>query len=135
MYNTRTTYLFVYGTLLEDSKNEMSEFLSKHSEFVGRGFFCGKLYDVEEFPGAVLSDTLQDKVYGKIYEISEAEKVFSILDDYEGIESLETEKGLFKRVVVEAFLEAGHTVKTWVYLYNKSVLNLRLISSGNYLDS
>lgn len=134
MYITNTTFLFVYGTLLEKSNNDMSKFLNAHAEFVGKGYFNGKLYDVEEYPGAVLSKNINDKVYGSIYEISNAEKVFKVLDAYEGIDLPQTNNDLFKRVVVEAFYEGGRTVKTWVYIYNQPFHHLRLISSGRFIE-
>ncbi|MBD0832764.1 gamma-glutamylcyclotransferase family protein [Aestuariibaculum sediminum] len=129
----RRQYLFVYGTLLQDCNNEMSQFLQKHAEIVGHGYFCGKLYDVDEFPGAILSEDFSKKVYGNIYKLSNPELVFKVLDEYEGIGAEQTDLDLFKRVKVEAFTEAGHTLKTWVYIYNLPTNQLRLIPSGRYI--
>lgn len=135
MKQLKSKYLFVYGTLLQDCNNEMSQFLAKHAEFVGKGFFCGRLYDVDEFPGAVSSTDMSKKVYGSIYKIADQELVFKVLDEYEGIAAEQTDLDLFKRIIVEAYFEAGHTVKTWVYEYNLPTTNLRLIPSGRYLES
>jgi hypothetical protein len=39
-------YLFVYGTLLKDFDGYMSKFLEKKSDFIGTGYFNGKLFEV-----------------------------------------------------------------------------------------
>jgi gamma-glutamylcyclotransferase (GGCT)/AIG2-like uncharacterized protein YtfP len=120
-------YLFVYGTLMVDADNNMSRFLIKHSEFIEKGYFCGKLYKVNNFPGAVLSDNTSDKVYGSVYKITNKDHVFKVLDAYEGVE-----ENLFKRVIINAFLNPK-SISTWVYLYNQPTKHLKLIASGDYL--
>ena len=37
-------YLFVYGSLLKGQNNKMADLLRIHSEFLGDGFFNGKLF-------------------------------------------------------------------------------------------
>ncbi|WP_027137379.1 gamma-glutamylcyclotransferase family protein [Gaetbulibacter saemankumensis] len=133
MLESAVNYLFVYGTLMQDVENEMSQFLKKHSTFVGKGNFQGSLYEVAGYPGAILSENETYKVYGDLFIIQDAEYVFSILDPYEGIEESTIETDLYKREVVDVILESGVLVKAWVYLYNLEVTNLRLIPSGYYL--
>jgi hypothetical protein len=43
--------LFVYGTLLQDAKNPVADFLREYSELIGRGYFKGELYDIGSYPG------------------------------------------------------------------------------------
>lgn len=124
-----TDYLFVYGSLLKNAKNEISVFLSFHAKLLGKAYFYGKLFDVSWFPGAVLSLDTTEKVYGSVYEITEVTKVFEVLDEYEGV----AEK-LFKRVKVEAYLESENMLETWVYVYNHSTDRLKHIVSGDYLQ-
>lgn len=121
-------YLFVYGTLLQDTNNEMSRFLSNHSRFVSKGYFNGKLYEVNQYPGAILSDYSRDKVYGSLFKITNIHRVFEVLDEYEGVV-----EGLFKRTIINAFLP-NKTVLSWVYLYNQPITHLQIITSGDYLN-
>ncbi|GAA3585413.1 gamma-glutamylcyclotransferase [Snuella lapsa] len=128
------SYLFVYGTLLKGCDNEMSQFLAEHSHFVEKGFFYGKLYEVDGYPGAILSTNPVDKVYGSVYKVLDAEMVFKSLDDYEGIDISVSERDLYKRLRVKVYMESGVSLQTWVYIYNLSTLGLQLIPSGKYLQ-
>ncbi|MGC1205701.1 MAG: gamma-glutamylcyclotransferase family protein [Flavobacteriaceae bacterium] len=129
-----STYLFVYGTLLKDIDNEMSRFLASHSVFVSKGYFSGKLYLVDWFPGAILSDDTEDRVFGSIFEIKNPIVVFNVLDDYEGIGKHNPKPHLFNREIITIFLENKTKLKSWVYLYNHSTKNLKRIISGNFLN-
>ncbi|KAA5822285.1 gamma-glutamylcyclotransferase [Algibacter amylolyticus] len=127
-------YLFVYGTLLKDTtNNEMSKFLDTHAEFLGRGYFKGRLYKVAWYPGAVNSDNESDKVYGALFKLNNFDSVFKVLDAYEGISENDPDSSLFKRELVTAFLDDGRTLKTWVYLYNQLLDGLPCIESGDFL--
>ncbi|MCF7560151.1 gamma-glutamylcyclotransferase [Sabulilitoribacter multivorans] len=121
-------YLFVYGTLLQDINNEMSRFLANHSQFVSNGYFNGKLYEVNQYPGAILSDSTTGKVYGSLFKITNSHRVFEVLDVYEGVA-----EGLFKRAIINTFLP-NKTVLSWVYLYNQPTTHLQIITSGDYLN-
>lgn len=113
----------------------MSKFLAAHSQFIGKGYFYGKLYQVTWFPGAVLSVNTSSKVYGMVFKIENPEGVFIVLDDYEGIGEHYPEPQLFKKVFTTAYLEDGTTLKTRVYLYNLPVNGLKQITSGDYLNN
>lgn len=126
-------YLFVYGTLMQDFKNEMSKFLVSHSQFISNGYFNGKLFEVDGFPGAILSENKEDKVYGSIFKLNDNEFIFKVLDVYEGIDATSKVPDLYKRNIITAFLENGELLQTWVYLYNLSTTNLIQITSGKYV--
>jgi len=112
----------------------MSKFLDKNSEFVGEGYFIGKLFKVSWYPGAVLSKTPSERVYGHIFKIHDYDKTFKILDDYEGVGDASTEyPNEFRRELIETFLNDGTILRTWVYLYINPTEHLRLIASGDYL--
>ena len=125
---SKTNYLFVYGTLLGDVNHEMSSFLAQHSKFVAKGYFRGKLYKIDWYPGAVLSDFYTDKVYGSIHKISNSRTVFQVLDDYEGVNDY-----LYKRQLIDVFLDTETSIKSWVYLYNRPISNAEQISSGDFM--
>ncbi|WP_242204207.1 gamma-glutamylcyclotransferase family protein [Aestuariivivens insulae] len=124
---SETNYLFVYGTLLNKANNDMSQFLGQHAMLVGKGYFYGELYLVDWYPGAVKSKQATDKVYGTIYKISEANLVFKVLDDYEGVQ-----EGLYDRVLMDVFIDADTVLNCWVYLYSQPTSNLKRIDSGDF---
>lgn len=126
-------YLFVYGTLQKEAGNEMSKFLAQHSKIVGRGFMLGKLYKISWFPGVVKSDDKNDRVYGTVFKLKSASKVFETLDEYEGFYRNDAASSLFRRVQTDVFLQNGETLKVWCYYYNHSITNEPQISSGDFL--
>ena len=132
---TAINYLFVYGTLMQDFKNEMSQFLASHSQFIAHGYFTGKLYEVDGFPGAIPSDDEHEKVYGSVFKLHDNNKVFEVLDAYEGIDKTSSEPDLYNRLLVDVSLDNKESLSCWVYMYNFSVDSLKQIPSGRYKSS
>ena len=89
----------------------------------------GKLYDVGEYPAAILSSSNSDKIYGTVLKIKNPENTFKVLDTYEGVEAL-----LYLKKSVTVYLENQIEIKAWVYIYNHSVSHLKQITSGDYLN-
>lgn len=129
-----TEYLFVYGTLQKDSGHEMSKFLAKHAEFFGKGYFHGKLFMVSWYPGAILGDNISEKVFGTVFKIDNPPEVFEVLDDYEGISQNYSQPHLYRRELVATYLDNKTTLKTWVYIYNLPVNDLKQIISGDFFN-
>ena len=111
----------------------MSKFLNRNSEFIGTGYFNGRLYQISWYPGAVLSDVPSEKVFGHLFKIHNEEKTFQILDDYEGIGDTAVHPKEYKRVLIDVYLDSSNIINTWVYVYNLPTTHLKLITSGNYL--
>ncbi len=130
----KSDYLFVYGTLLKDFDSYMSKFLDKNSDFIEAGYFNGKLYEVAWYPAAILCSDSVDKVYGHVFKIRENEKTFKILDNYEGIGDNSEYPNEYKRELIDAYLNSGEIIKTWVYTYNLPTSHLKRIVSGDYLN-
>jgi gamma-glutamylcyclotransferase (GGCT)/AIG2-like uncharacterized protein YtfP len=125
-------YLFVYGTLL-DADNEFAVFMRGHCEFVKKGCFKGRLYDISEYPGAVADRHAQSLVYGSIYLMDDVFMVLKKLDDYEGYGPEQEQPNLFIRQLIEMETN-GPSIDCWVYLYNKAADGLSTIESGDYLN-
>jgi gamma-glutamylcyclotransferase (GGCT)/AIG2-like uncharacterized protein YtfP len=129
--NESNRYLFVYGTLLDES-NPYAAYLKEHSHFYDEGRLRGRLYNIGNYPGAVLQDDSDSCVHGSIFLIDEPKTVLKELDDYEGFGDPFLQPNEFIRKLVE--VEArGMILKCWVYLYNLPVNSLPQISSGDYL--
>ena len=114
-----SSYLFVYGTLL-DAGNKYGVYLRDSSIFCSTGMLKGKLYDIGEYPGAVLSLTGNDFIYGIILQIDERSDVLALIDMYEGFGDDQPQPNEFIRVLTDAETENG-PVSCWIYLYNLPV--------------
>lgn len=126
-------YLFVYGTLRRDAKHLMSDSLTHKAELIGSASYQGKLYKVTDYPAAVLSSNPEDKVYGELYRLFNAD-LWSILDDYEECSPSFIAPTEYRRLLQTVYLANGEAISAWVYLYNRSVSNLEVIESGDFLS-
>jgi len=129
--NQPRPYLFVYGTLL-DKQNEFGAYLNDNCTFYAAGKMPGKLYDLGEYPGATLTNEENRFVHGKIYQLSNIEKVLELLDDYEGFGPEQEQPNLFVRELIDVDTPGGK-IKCWVYIYNLPVDGFDAIGSGVYL--
>jgi gamma-glutamylcyclotransferase (GGCT)/AIG2-like uncharacterized protein YtfP len=123
-------YLFVYGTLL-DSRNPYAGFLRNHSRFKSNGKFKGELYDVGDYPGAVLLPNGDHYVHGTIFRLLDADEVLKELDDYEGFGDEHEKPNEFVRTLAEVDT-GGEMLTCWVYTYNHPVNPSARIKSGRY---
>ncbi|MBB6128918.1 gamma-glutamylcyclotransferase family protein [Mucilaginibacter lappiensis] len=123
-------HLFVYGTLL-DSGNSYGAYLQQHCTLIKKGKFKGKLYDIGEYPGAIVDESTDQYVHGSIYQMDEPEKILNFIDDYEGFGDDQEQPNLFTRELTSIETDMG-TVQCWIYLYHLSVANLPQIPSGQY---
>tara|TARA_B100000953_G_C17884490_1_gene379113 strand:+ start:166 stop:561 length:396 start_codon:yes stop_codon:yes gene_type:complete len=129
-------HVFVYGTLINDFKNSIAEFLRNNSTFIGKGITNGEIYDLGSFPGAVFDENSFNTIYGEVYKItSNIEAVISALDTYEGINDPTFDYYEKK----EAFIQVHTTqIKASVYHLKKCPNGFKRIESGDYskyLDS
>ena len=111
----------------------MAKYLNDHAKYLGRGFFQGKLYLVDYYPGAIASKRTQDKVVGDIYELYDSEKVFEKMDDYEECGPRFPKPWEYYRKEVTIHDDKGGTLSAWIYLYNKPTQSLKRLPSGDFL--
>ena len=121
-------FLFVYGTL-QDPQNQVAQFLQSNAEFYADGYFHGRLFDLGDYPGAVESDKSEDKVYGSVFALKNAELIFRILDEYEETGDQFAEPNEFVRTKTEIVVGKNEKLLCWIYLYNYPV------DSGNQIES
>jgi gamma-glutamylcyclotransferase (GGCT)/AIG2-like uncharacterized protein YtfP len=125
-------YLFVYGTLAEENAPQEIAGTIKKLKCVGEGFIFGRLYDLGEYPGAVLDTSLSNKIFGKIYELPGDSELLDRLDAYEEFDPEHPAKSLFVRRQAAITRPNKKKVKGWVYEYNGDVRSLPLIKNGSY---
>ena len=113
-------YLFVYGTLKNDSPHEMARYLRANAVFQGEGRMPGQIVDLGEYPGAVYLDHGTTFVSGHIFKLHRPEEVLKLLDRYEGIGGAAGEPDEYTRA--ERPVQFGTATMTcWVYLWNSVV--------------
>ncbi len=114
-----TSFLFVYGTLMQRERNEFTRVIKKSTRYIGKGFVYAKKYDLGDFPGIKIDLSKKHKTQGELYEITaNQEELFLILDEYEGYNENNIETSLFIRKEIEVITE-HKTFVAWVYEYNQ----------------
>lgn len=122
--------LFTYGTLMQGFENPYAQKLRLSSNYIGKGYFSGKLFRVEWYPGAHYEPDADTLVHGEIYRLNALE-ILKELDEYEDV--LEDEAAsLYVRKVVPVRNSQGVAIPCWVYLYNQPVADLPLIKDGYF---
>jgi gamma-glutamylcyclotransferase (GGCT)/AIG2-like uncharacterized protein YtfP len=124
--------LFVYGTLMGQSRHPMAIRLAAESTPVASATVCGHLYNLGSYPGALPSDLPRDKVHGMVLKLHRPSHSLRWLDAYEGCGEHDTEPHSFRRVIVGARLAAGRIVNCWIYYYQGPLGNARRLHSGRY---
>lgn len=122
--------LFVYGTLL-DEDNKYGIYLRDNSRSFAMGKRRGEMYDIGEYPGAVLLNEGDEYIYGTILQIDNPVEVLAVIDLYEGFGDDQPQPNEFVRVLTQAETEAG-PVDCWIYLYNLPTSDLAVIEDGRY---
>jgi gamma-glutamylcyclotransferase (GGCT)/AIG2-like uncharacterized protein YtfP len=125
-------YLFAYGTLAENHVPQEIAVAVKRLKYVGDGFVFGRLYDLGDYPGAVLDSGARHKIFGKIYELPSDSKLLNRLDTYEEFDPKRPAKSLFVRRQASISRPNRKKVKGWVYEYNRDVGTRPLIENGRY---
>ncbi len=128
---TTLAKVFVYGTLRRGFP------LHYHLEqsaprFLGKGTIQARLYDLGEFPGALLSGNSADTVNGELYELTCAEEELRALDEVEEYDPERPEQSIFIRRTVEVQLEDGKRTEAWAYFLPGEPTRARPIPSGDY---
>lgn len=125
-------YLLVYGTLRASFTNAAAQFLHQRSRYVGEVSFPGSLFDLGTYPGAVYQPDSLTRVAGTVYAIGHHKPaVLAFLDEYEGIGPGYALPHEYIRVIVPIDFQSRQ-IDCWMYLYNHSTENKRVIVGGDY---
>lgn len=128
-----TSCLFTYGTLLSGIGHPMHELLTRYARLIGTGHINGKLYEIADYPGLVLSNNVRNIVWGEIYQIESGQELFRYLDKYEGCAPRSRRPHEYQRDLVTVHDADEHSLLAWAYLYKHPVNHSRLIPAGDYL--
>lgn len=115
---------------MQGFSNPYATKLRLSSNYIGKGHFNGKLFQVEWYPGALYEPGAPTLVHGEIYQLNSLE-ILQELDEYEDV--LEDEAAsLYVRKMVPVRNAEEVTIDCWVYLYNKPVADLPVIEDGYF---
>jgi len=129
----RNELLFVYGTLRRGFANPVRNVLDEHASLLSPASLRGKLFEIDGYPGVILSKDPDDLVYGEVYITKNREVLFALLDNYEESSEDYPHPQEYERKKVWVTLINGEKKKAWAYLYNWKVNGRVRIYSGDYL--
>jgi gamma-glutamylcyclotransferase (GGCT)/AIG2-like uncharacterized protein YtfP len=127
-------YLFFYGTLLPALAPKEIAATVRSLRRVGRGHVHGRLYDLGEYPGAVLSAS-GPVISGQVFELPSDPEVLKQLDEYEGFDPAHSEGSLFVRKKCPVTLQGGKKIRCWVYGYNRHPGSAPGLANGDFAKS
>lgn len=108
--------------------------LMPYLTFVANGYVNGKLFDVDNYPGAVPATSFQFKLTGQVLKIKSGceKEILRLLDEYEDYNETDITGSLFRRKKTPVYSTGIQKEEAWIYLYNKSTSGLKEIVSGFY---
>jgi gamma-glutamylcyclotransferase (GGCT)/AIG2-like uncharacterized protein YtfP len=127
--------LFVYGTLMRGFDHPMAKLLSRSADFIGEATCRGRLYLIKHYPGLVLSDNLDDIVFGELYRLRARDELLGEFDMYEACGAGFQPPTEYLRQMLHVTLSDGSASQAWTYIYNWPVTGLPRIASGKFLES
>src|SRR5216684_8945284 len=130
-----TEYLFLYGTLKpNEAASDVAETV-RTLRRVGSATVPGRLYDLGDYPGAVIDRSAKTSIKGELFELPNDDSALKALDDYEEFNRTDRKNSLFVRTRTVAELYDGRRLSAWIYVYNRDPGSARLIASGDYSES
>lgn len=127
-----TGHLFVYGTLSPRHAPPEIAATVRRLRPVGPASVKGRLYDLGEYPGAVLSKTSRSVIHGEVFELPGDAQTLSSLDNYEGFEPAKPSSSLFVRRAWPVIMDDGTRLRCWVYVYNGAMKDAQPLRNGRY---
>ena len=125
-------HLFVYGTLSPRHAPPEIAATVRRLRPVGPASVRGRLFDLGEYPGAVLSRNSRSVVRGEVFELPGDAQTLSSLDNYEGFEPGKPGSSLFVRRMWTVVMDDGTRLRCWVYVYNGDTRRAQPVRSGRY---
>ena len=130
-----TDYLFIYGTLMPSKADDEIAHIVKRLRRIGAGYVRGRLYNLGEYPGAVIDRSANTSIHGELVELPADKTILEALDKYEEFDPSRPQKSLFVRKRTKIKLANGRNVEGWMYVYNRNPGNAPIIRGGNYSKS
>jgi gamma-glutamylcyclotransferase (GGCT)/AIG2-like uncharacterized protein YtfP len=114
-------HLFIYGTLHPDRAPAEIAPVARRLTPIGCGTIRARLYNLGEYPGAILADDTDPaapRVPGEVFLVPDA-ATLSALDAYEDRRPGSPADSLFLRTKTVVTFDDGSRKSCWVYVYNR----------------
>jgi gamma-glutamylcyclotransferase (GGCT)/AIG2-like uncharacterized protein YtfP len=125
-------YIFIYGTLHPGLAPDEIARAVESLKPVGEGSIGGVLYDLGDYPGALVDATSESRIYGAVFELPGDANILLALDRYEWFNPQNEADSLFVRVKHEVELRDGRAIECWMYVYNMEPDGARVIADGRF---
>jgi gamma-glutamylcyclotransferase (GGCT)/AIG2-like uncharacterized protein YtfP len=125
-------HLFLYGTLRPEDAPEEIRSAVTGLRSVGEGAVPGLLYDLGEYPGAVIDAEAKQRIFGTVYQLPEDQTVLSRMDTYEDFRPAAPDESLFLRIRQQVEMDARGSVECWMYVYNQPLLGAPVVTGGRW---
>lgn len=128
-------HLFLYGTLLPSEAPQEIASIVRRFRRLGSAHVRGRLYDFGEFPGAVLDPSSRTIIHGELVALPSDGRILQELDRYEEFDPSDPKRSLFVRKKTKVQMANGSSREGWIYVYNKSPKQAKLVRGGDYVRS
>jgi gamma-glutamylcyclotransferase (GGCT)/AIG2-like uncharacterized protein YtfP len=125
-------YLFVYGTLQAGFAPPEIAHVVEALKPVAKATVPGILYDLGEYPGAILDPSSKQTVSGMVLQLPDDARVLALIDKYEGFNPNSPEASQFVRVLENVALESGRQLECWTYVYNRDPESAPILQDGRF---
>lgn len=110
--------------------------LAREARSLGAARVTGRLYDLGEYPGLVLSNDHRDVVHGELFELDSLRPTLRWLDDYEGMRPGDASACEYSRLQIPVTYDQGSIigagVDAWAYVYMRRVSAARRVAKGRW---
>jgi len=125
-------FLFAYGTLQPGRAPEEIASVVAKLELVGEGSAAGVLYDLGEYPGALLDPSSEKRIFGSVFRLPSDPDLLGALDAYEGYDPDAPNTSLFVRRCCMVALTDERELPCWLYEYNREPGSARVLATGRF---
>ena len=130
-----TEHLFLYGTLHPSKAPEEIAGVVERFRRLGSASVRGRLYDLGEFPGAIIDPSSRTIIHGELVALPADARILQALDRYEEFDPLDPRQSLFIRRKTKVRLANGSSREAWIYVYNRPPGDAKIVRGGDYLRS
>ena len=124
--------VFFYGTLMAGSTAGGAPGIDDKLTYIGPRIHPGALFDLGLYPAAVPAP--EGRVWGEVYEMSDAPTVLAALDEIEGYRHDDPDRSLYIERRPTSCCPTAASARAWVYFYNAPLGRAPRIASGDYLE-
>ena len=108
--------------------------MQAYAQYLDEAWLNGRLYQIDTYPGAILSPLPTQRVYGELYRIHDSQCLFAELDDYEECAPHFPHPHEYRREQHPIHRPDKPSLSAWVYVYNHASAESQRIASGDWLE-